>query len=56
MKAVPDEYDRAVCELVFERRGRLTNRMQTEEELAVVQSKKLQQEEVSYANTCLQYT
>ena len=56
MQAVPDEYDKTVCELMFERRGQLTHRMETEEEIAVVRSERLQQEEVSYAHICLQYT
>ena len=46
---MPDEYDKTVCELMFEQRGQLTSRMHTE-----VRSKELQQEEVSYA--ALQYT
>lgn len=57
MQAVPDEYDKTVCELMFERRGQLTNKIPTEEEIPVVRSKKLQQVEVSYAHSiCLQYT
>ena len=46
---MPDEYDKTVCELMFEQSGQLTSRMHTE-----VRSKELQQEEVSYA--ALQYT
>lgn len=49
MQAVPDEYDRTVRELMFERRGQPTNRMQTKEELAVI-SKDIQQLEVSCAH------
>ena len=41
MKESADDYDRAVRELAFERRGQPTDRMQTEKEAMEAQNAKL---------------
>ena len=42
-----DDYDRAVRELQFERRGQALDRLKTEEELAVEEKERLEKLEVS---------
>lgn len=41
-----DDYDRAVRELVYERRGQPTDRMKTEEEIAKEEKMRLEKLEV----------
>jgi len=48
-----DDYDRAVRELQFERRGQALDRLKTEEELAAVEKERLEKLEVSKKSVLL---
>ena len=50
---VADDYDRAVRELVFEKRGQPTDRMKSQEELAREERERLEKLEVNQLQSCV---